>query len=349
MLKILGSIYMPPEASTVAPQVDWLFNFILGITIFFCVLIFAGMLVFCIKYRHRPGHTGGASPGHSTGLELTWTIIPTIIVLVVFFYGFRGFLDMAVVPPNAYEIIVQSKMWNWAFQYPNGTVTSELHVPKDRPIRIVLTSDDVIHSFYIPAFRTQKMSVPGRYNRAWFQATKLSPPEGFPIYCAQYCGTNHSEMISKVIVEEQTNFDRWLENASNPEKQADFTPAGQGEKLYKARGCAGCHTVDGSHSTGPSWKDMFGSKVSLSDGSTVVAEENYVRDSVLYPSKQIVQGYPAVMPSFLGQLKDKEIGWLIDYMKTVSVHANTTGGEAKPVTAPAHPDAPARSAGSNLK
>jgi len=194
MLKILGSFYMPPQASTVAPDVDWLFNFILGITIFFCALIFTGMLVFGIKYRHRPGHEGGEAPGHSTGLELTWTIIPTIIVLVVFFFGFRGFLNMAVVPPNSYEIIVQSKMWNWAFQYPNGTVTSELHVPKDRPIRLVLTSDDVIHSFYIPAFRTQKMSVPGRYNRAWFQATQTGT---IPIYCAQYCGTNHSEMLSK--------------------------------------------------------------------------------------------------------------------------------------------------------
>jgi cytochrome c oxidase subunit 2 len=344
MLQTLASLYMPPQASTVAPDVDWLFNFILGITIFFCLVIFAGLVVFSIKYRHRPGHQGGESPGHSTGLELTWTIIPLIIVLVVFFYGFRGFLNMSVVPPNSYEIIVQSKMWNWAFQYPNGTVTSELHVPKDLPIRLVLTSDDVIHSFYVPAFRTQKMSVPGRYNRAWFQATKLGE---FPIYCAQYCGTSHGEMRSKVVVQEPGNFDRWLEEASNPEKQADFTPQKAGADIYKSRGCIQCHSIDGSHGTGPTWKDMFGSKVALSDGTSVVADENYVRDSVLYPNKHIVQGYQAVMPSYLGGLKDKQIDWVIAYMKTISANANT--GAATPVTAPAHPDAPARSAGSNLK
>lgn len=348
MLKILGSIYMPPEASTVAHEVDWLFNFILGITAFFCLLIFAGMVVFCIKYRHRPGHQGGEAPGHSTGLELTWTIIPLIIVLVVFFYGFRGFLDMSVVPPNSYEIIVQSKMWNWAFQYPNGTVTSELHVPKDRPIRLVLTSDDVIHSFYVPAFRTQKMSVPGRYNRAWFQATELGE---FPIYCAQYCGTSHSKMLSKVVVEEPTQFDRWLEEASNPEKQTDFKPWKAGEDIYKSRGCIQCHTIDGTHSTGPTWKDMFGSQVPLSDGTTVVADENYVRDSVLYPTKQIVKGYQAVMPSYLGGLKDKQIDWVIAYMKTISEPYKKSAGAsgAVPTSAPMHKDEPARSAGSNLK
>ena len=180
------------------------------------------MLVFAIKYRHRPGHEGGESPGHSTALELTWTIVPTIIVLVIFYYGFRGYLDMTVVPPNAYEITVDSKMWNWGFVYPNGHVNPELHIPQNRPVRLILTSQDVIHSLYIPAFRSQKQAVPGRYNRFWFQATEAGVY--FRSTAPSTAAPDHSEMLTKVVVHEPADFDAWLEVASNPEKQPDFTP-----------------------------------------------------------------------------------------------------------------------------
>src|SRR5688572_17306294 len=176
------SAYLPPKASTYAPEVDRVFNGILLVTTFFCMLIFAGMLYFAIKYRHRPGHEGGESPGHSTALELTWTIVPTIIVLVIFYYGFRGYLDMTVAPPNAYEITVTSKMWSFGFVYPNGVISDELHIPKDRPVRLILTSEDVIHALYIPAFRLQKSNAPGRYNRFWLQAKEVGE---YRAYCAQ--------------------------------------------------------------------------------------------------------------------------------------------------------------------
>jgi cytochrome c oxidase subunit 2 len=322
------SLYLPPKASTAAPHVDGVFNAVLGVTIFFCAVIFLGILVFSIKYRHRPGREMGASAGHSTALELTWTIIPTIIVLVLFYYGFRGFVDETVVPPNAYEISVDSYMWGWAFQYPNGHVNSELHIPKDRPIRLVLTSRDVIHSLYLPAFRVQKSAVPGRYNRFWVQATQTGE---FPVYCAQYCGQNHSEMITKVVVHEAADFPRWLEVASDLSKQPGFTPANAGRQIFEARGCKTCHTIDGTASTGPTFKDLFGKQEVLNDG-TVTVDENYIHESILYPAKRVAKGFQPVMPSFLGQLKDQEISWIIAYMKTLSVHAQ---GSASPSPAPA--------------
>jgi cytochrome c oxidase subunit 2 len=331
MLTFLAqSAYLPPKASTVAPYVDLLFNAILFITAFFCLLIFVMMGVFAFKYRHRPGNEGGESPGHSTALELTWTIIPTIIVLVIFYYGFKGFLNETVVPPNAYEINVQSRMWNWGFVYPNGHVDPELHIPKDRPIRLVLTSDDVIHSLYIPAFRVQKMTVPGRYNRFWVEATQAGD---FPVYCAQYCGTNHAEMITKCIVHEQADFNAWLEVASNPEKQSGFTPARAGEQIMKARGCFQCHSMDGSASTGPTLKDAFGRTEALSDGSTITVDENYIRESIYYPQKKIVKGFGPVMPAFLGSLKDREIDWIIAYLKNNSAHFQA-GDAPAPASAP---------------
>jgi cytochrome c oxidase subunit 2 len=336
------SAYLPPKASTLAPDADRVFNGILIVVTFFCVLIFAGMLTFAIKYRHRPGHEGGESPGHSTALELTWTIVPVIIVLVIFYYGFRGYLDMTVVPPNAYEITVESQTWNWTFRYPNGLASPELHIPRDRPIRLVLTSSDVIHSLYIPAFRAQKQAVPGRYNRFWVEGTQTGE---FPIYCAQYCGTNHAKMITSVFVHAPAEFDQWLEIASNPEKQPDFTPVKAGNQIIQARGCTNCHSLDGSAKTGPTFKDLFGRQETLGDGSVSV-DENYVRESILYPNKHVVQGYQAVMPSFLGQLKDREIDWIIAALKTHS--ANFKGGApsgATPATPGGSPPAKGASAG----
>ena len=334
MLTLLAqSLYLPPKASTVAPDVDGLFNTILAIITFFCLLIFCLMIYFAIKYRHRPGGQGGASPGHSTALELSWTIVPTIIVLVIFYYSFRGFLNMSVVPPNAYEIQVRSWMWGWGFVYPNGLETPELHIPKDRPIRVVLTSEDVIHSLYIPAFRVQKNAVPGRFNRFWFQATKV---DEYPIYCAQYCGTNHAEMLSKVIVHEPQDFAKWLEIASNPEKQAGFTPVKAGEQIFKGRGCLQCHTTTGAASTGPTLKDLFGKQEALANGQSVPVDENYLRESIVNPQAKIVRGFQPVMPSF-ANLKERELGWLIAYIKTLSANynaANDPKGPAAPTQQP---------------
>jgi cytochrome c oxidase subunit 2 len=186
---------------------------------------------------------------------------------------------------------------------------------------------------YIPAFRSQKQAVPGRYNRFWIQATETGE---YPVYCAQYCGTNHSKMITKIVVHDPSDFDKWLEIASNPEKQAGFTPVKAGEQLFKAKGCLNCHTLDGNGSTGPTFKDLFGRQETLNDGAVTV-DENYIRESVLYPNKHIVKGFQPQMPSFLGSLRDREIDWIIAALKAHS--ANYKGGapNGTPASAPAAP------------
>lgn len=318
---------MPEQASTVAAEVDWMFYVILYICYFFFFLIVVMMLGFLIKYRHRQGVPDHPAPaGHSLALEMLWTIPPTIIVLFIAWRGLRGFMDMSVPPPNAYEIQVNAQMWNWAFTYPNGTTVSELHVPKDTPIRLVLNSADVIHSLYVPEFRVKKDVVPGRFNKMWFQATEARGEldstgkkyiNGFPIYCTEYCGTSHSEMLSQVIVHPTREmFDDWLADASVWTDK--MTPQARGEQLFGMY-CKACHSVDGSKNTGPTWLNAFGSERALADGSRQVADEDYIRESIYYPQKKIVAGYPAgQMNSFLGQISEQDIGAIIWYMKSLS-------------------------------
>lgn len=320
-----GTWYLPPQASSVAAEVDWLFNWISIVTIFFTVLIFGLMFYFMIKYRYRKGNE---EPQHSTEhnnvLEVTWTAIPTLIVLVIFFYGFRGYLVQLAPPPNAMEIQVSSWMWGWGFTYPNGVTTNQLVLPKDKPVRLVMTSNDVIHALYIPSFRVQKMTVPGRYNRFWVQGTLTTPPgpdgkpiagSGYAIYCAQYCGTSHAEMIAEAFVVEPAEFERYLEIIADP---TGDPPATIGEALYRQKGCNTCHSVDGTSGTGPTFKNVFGSQRTFHDGSTAVADEDYVRESILAPQKRVVKGFgpPSAMATF--QLKDREIDWIIAYLKTIS-------------------------------
>src|SRR4051812_775748 len=196
----LSSFWMPEQASTVAGSVDGLYNFIYYLSLFFFLLITFLVIWFIIKYRHREGGTvHEPAAGHSTALELTWTIIPTVLVLVIFYFGFRGFLNLSIEPPNSYEVQVNARMWNWGFAYPGNVISNDgkLHVPINTPIRLVTQSADVIHSLFIPAFRVKRDVVPGRYNRFWFQATELGE---FDIYCTEYCGRNHSTMLTSVVV-----------------------------------------------------------------------------------------------------------------------------------------------------
>lgn len=330
--------WLPPRASTVAGDVDWLLNFILAITVFFSILILALMVGFVLKYRHRPGHKAVPSAGHSTALELTWTIIPTILVVVIFFYGFRGYLNMIVVPPNTYEIKAEGYTWGWAFTYPNGYVDSNLHVPANTPVRIVLTSRDVIHALYIPSLRVQKMNTPGRYNRMWFEAKwvnedKVNQPtaDGQPyteqheIFCNMYCGQSHSEMLATLYVHKPEDFPAWLEKASDPLQDPNFTPVGYGLTLHAKAGCVQCHSLDGTAGTGPTWKDLWGKEGEFADGTKYKADENYIRESILRPDLHIVKGYGNAMPSYAGQLKDVDIDSLIAYLKSIS--KNWDGGD----------------------
>jgi cytochrome c oxidase subunit 2 len=320
--------WMPQRASTVAGEVDWLFDLILGIAAFFFLLVVTLLVYFVIRYRYREGREQPKTTSHNTPLELVWTIIPTIIVIIIFYFGFRDYMHMAVAPPDSYEIQVTARMWSWTFTYPNGAVTNDLHVPVATPVRLVLQSDDVIHSLYIPAFRLKKDVVPGRYNKLWFEATKTGT---YDLYCASYCGTSHSQMISRVIVHDPEEFKRWLAQAGN--WASTMTPAEAGRMLFERRGCMQCHSTDGSRIIGPTLKDLFASTVSYSGGKKLVADEDYVRESIYDPGAKVVDGFDNVMPSFKGTFTDKDVDAMIAYLKSISAHYKAP--PVAPATAPA--------------
>ncbi len=310
-----STFWLPSRASTVSERVDGLFYFVYWVNVVFFLLIAVMTVGFVLRYRHRKGQSDDIAKGaaHSTALELTWTVVPTLIVIVIFYYGFRGFLDLTVAPNNAMEILVTGKMWNWEFTYPNGHVDTELHVPKDVPVRFVLQSADVIHSFFVPNFRIKKDVVPGRYNKEWAQATV----EGtFPIYCAEYCGTNHSRMRAEVVVQNQDAYNKWLAIASDPFRT--HSPVEVGQMYYRNRGCMQCHSIDGSRIIGPSFRDLFGREETMRDGQKVQVDENYVRESILEPSAKVVASFDPVMPSFKGSLNDKDINAICEYLKSIS-------------------------------
>jgi len=308
-----GSFWMPEQASTTAGEVDKLFYFIFWISVFFFVLIVGLMILFLFRYRRRRSDQSEESPHHNTPLEILWSVIPLILVIIIFVMGFKSYLDTATPPQNAYEIMVTGQKWNWFFTYPNGHTDTELHVPLDQPVRLTLTSEDVIHSLYIPAFRIKMDAVPGRYNKTWFRA---SLPGQYPLLCTEYCGTGHSDMLSWCVVHEVGDFEKWLLAASD--FLATLSPAEGGERLYQIKGCKQCHSVDGSAMVGPTFQGLYGATRTFTDGSSLVAEENYVRESILEPLAKIVAGYEPVMPTFQGKISDAEITALIAYLKKLS-------------------------------
>ncbi|MGD0382794.1 MAG: cytochrome c oxidase subunit II [Thermoguttaceae bacterium] len=306
------SFWLPEQASQIAPTVDWLFYFIYAISLFFFALIVGLMTIFVIRYRRRAGVESGPSPDHNTKLELTWTLIPLAIVIFIFYQGFTAYLDMRTSPSLAYEINVIAKKWQWLFKYPDGHVDEVLHVPLDEPVRLIMTSQDVIHGLYIPAFRINMDVVPGRYNKIWFRAVE---PGEYQLYCTQYCGTSHSDMTTKVVVHTRSDFQSYLKKEANPLK--DLPPAKAGELLYKRRGCAQCHSIDGTAGNGPSFKGIFGKTAELMNARPVEVEENYIRESILNPSAKIVKGYRDQMPTFKGVVTDEEITDLVEFIKSL--------------------------------
>jgi cytochrome c oxidase subunit 2 len=307
-----GSFWFPPSGSNTAVEVDSLFYFILSLSAFFFVLIVGLMVIFAIRYRRRPGYEQSPAPDHNTFLEVAWSVIPGALLVLIFFRGFTTFLDIRTPPAETYEIKVVAKKWSWLFQYPNGYIDNDLHIPVNRPVKLTMSSEDVIHSVFIPAFRAKMDVVPGRYTSMWFDATRTGE---FPLLCAEYCGTKHSDMLATVVVHPSGEFESWLERASN--LLATLPPVEAGKILYTRRGCAQCHTIDGTARTGPSFKGTFGTKQQLADGSTIDLDENYIRESILEPMKKVRAGYRPVMPSYKGQLKDPEIDAIIEYIKSL--------------------------------
>jgi cytochrome c oxidase subunit 2 len=305
-----GIPILPPSASNFSTEVDMLYFFMIGISAFFVVLVAALLVFFSVKFRRRHAMQVGADIHGSLALELTWTIIPLLLSMVMFGWGTSLFFRMARPPADATEVWVIGKQWMWKVQHPEGVrEINELHVPIDRNIRINLGSEDVIHDFGIPAFRQKMDAVPGKITTMWFRATV---PGRYHIFCDQYCGTRHSQMIGDVIAMPPHDFQAWLSGGAS----GGPTMAQGGEQLFKDFVCATCHTPDGK-GRGPSLVNVAGNQVKLTNGVTVVADDNYLRESILNSQAKIVDGYQPIMPTFQGMLTEEQVSALIGYIKSL--------------------------------
>lgn len=297
----------PESASTISSRVDEIYLFLLLVTAFFTILICSLILYFGIRYR-RGSSADRANPPSGTWLEVTWTVIPLGLSMIMFVWGAAVYFDMQTPPANAHEINIVARQWMWKAQHPNGRAElNELHVPTGYPVRLRMISEDVIHSFYVPAFRTKQDVLPGNYTRMWFEATK---PGRYHLFCAEYCGTEHSMMRGTVVVMGPGEYADWLAGQSN------VTPATAGQALFERYRCNSCHKDEGG--VGPSLRDLYGSQVPLQGGGRAVADEQYLRTSILDPAKQVVAGYRPEMPTFRGQLDEQQILQLIAYVKSLT-------------------------------
>jgi cytochrome c oxidase subunit II len=316
-----------------AGKVDALYFFLVAVSAFFVVLVASLILYFGIRYRRRAHAEIGARVVPSLALEIAWTIIPLGLGLVMFGWGANVYFNVARPPAETLDVYVVGKQWMWKFQHLDGQrEINELHVPVGRAVRLTGTSEDVIHSFYVPAFRMKADVIPGRYTTMWFSATKTG---SFHLFCAEYCGTKHSGMIGRIVVMEPNEYQAWLAGGA-----AEGSLASQGQKAFQDLACATCHRAD-AQGRGPVLEGLFGSKVSLNSGQVVLADEAYLRESILSPSAKVVAGFQPVMPTFQGLVSEEQLLALIEYIK--SLRARPAGQPGTPSQGPAPGEAtPAR-------
>ena len=340
--------------SSYSHHFDEPFAFIVWVSIISFMILFVFTVYCLVKYRRRPGVAPESSPAHNTIMEITWTVVPSLTLVFMFLFGFAGYREMLVPKGGGLELNLTAQKWQWTIDYPSGATTREsidanqfvatkrpiFYVPADMPVTLRMKSSDVIHSFYVPDFRLKLDVMPNRYTKYWFEtkldadAKKISAPDekdplhylnGTPfedhwVFCAEYCGDSHSEMAAILRVVPREAFDRWQETNG----VGSLPPAEYG-KILHGQLCATCHSTEGKQLTGPMWNDLYMSNQTMSDGSVIVADEDYIRESILQPAKKIVQGYSNVMPSFQGQLNDKQINAIIAFMKTISKYTPTAG------------------------
>lgn len=307
-----GKSFMPPVGTEIASDVDNLYSFLLWTSFLGCVILIGGMIFFAVKYKRRTDNDKTPYISHNMALEFLWSFIPLVLFLVVFAWGWKVYHDMRVMPENAFEIHVQAKQWQWDFMYKSGKVsTNDFFVPVGVPVKLVMASEDVLHSFYIPSMRIKQDVVPGRYTTLWFKADKTGD---YQIFCTEYCGAAHSAMLAKMHVVPAPDFEKWLQ-----ENEEGLTLAQKGEKLYNSKGCIACHSTDGSVKVGPSWRGLWGSTGhTMANGKSVTVDENYIRESILNPNADIVKGFSAgLMPAQQGLLTEDQLTALIEYIKTL--------------------------------
>jgi cytochrome c oxidase subunit II len=321
----------PVRASTTAGSVDALYIFLVTLSSVMCVGIFTMIAVFAIRYRRGAGNRAEPIEG-SNALELTWTFIPFGIFLFIFTWATYIYFQERTPPRDSTEVYTVAKQWMWKFQHIEGQrEINELHVPVGRDVRMIMTSQDVIHSFYVPAFRIKQDVLPGRYTTAWFHASK---PGTYHLFCAEYCGTMHSGMIGDVVVMEPAQYQTWLSGGA-----AAGSLAETGQGLFASLGCATCHRLD-TQGRGPNLTGVFGKPVLLEDGRTVTADENYVRESILSPAAKVVSGFKPIMPVFQGLVSEEQLNALVAYVKSLT--AQPSGAAGTPNLKPPPGDTPTR-------
>jgi cytochrome c oxidase subunit 2 len=308
----IDSIWLPKASSTLAGSVDQAWDWAMLNGVVFFLIVMLPLAYFVVKYKRRSDKDVTSPVAHNTLIETIWTVIPTAICIALFFVGLAGYIGSSVAPKDAFEINVTAQKWSWTFTYPNGTVSAgKLVVPKGRPVRLVMSSVDVIHSFFVPEFRVKQDVIPGQYTSVWFEATEAKETA---VLCTEYCGNGHSEMMATVEVLEPQKFDEWLETGG---EDNSVPPAERGKQLFTQWSCNTCHSIDGSKGIGPSFQGLFGKDETLMDGSTAKVDENYVRESILQSTAKVVKGYAPIMPVFQGQLKDAQVDALVAYIKTL--------------------------------
>jgi cytochrome c oxidase subunit 2 len=319
MDRVGANYWFPRNVNIEADDSDMMYFATLGLSIFFFFAITFAVVYFTWKYRHRKGHKAEPSPSHHDVLEITWTIIPTIIVVFLFYYGWRGYIRVVTPPVKAVEVQVQAWRWAWNFTHSNGVEDSDLHVPVNQPVRLVMTSRDVLHAFYVPVMRTKQDIIPRRYTHLWFYPTK---PGTYRLHCAEYCGTDHSQMGRQsdgrravIVVHEPGDYERYL--ADKSASSSNMAPDKLGAMLYEKKGCVACHTIDGTQRVGPTFKGVWGKEAPQEGAPARLVDENYIRESLMYPSKSGRPGFQRTMPSFDGQLKEKEIEGIIAFIKSL--------------------------------
>jgi len=314
---------LPPQASTVAVEVDALYAFLVAITAFFTLLVAGLFLYFGLVYARKSEADRPIQVHPPAWLEIAWSVIPLLICLVLFVWGVALYFKIYTPPKDAVTIHVVGKRWMWKVQHMSGArEINELHVPIGVPIRLLITSEDVLHAFSLPAFRIKRDAIPGTMTTTWFEATKVGQ---YHLFCAEYCGTNHSVMGGTVHVMEKDAYQRWL---SGP--NAGLPPAVQGERLFEEMNCVSCHRA-GAAQRGPVLEGLYGKPVVLRGGATVTADDAYIRESITNPTAKIVNGFEPLMPVYLSQLSEEQVNALLAYVR------DTLGKVEPPKTSPASP------------
>ena len=299
----------PVRASTIAPRVDALFIFMIAVTGFFTVMIFTLIFIFALRYR-RSRHPVAVQIEGSNALELTWTLIPFVVFMLMFVWGASIYMVEAQPPPNSMEIFVVAKQWMWKFEHPEGTrEINELHVPVGRDIRLTMISQDVVHSLSLPAFRVKQDVLPGRYTTEWFHPIA---PGRYHLFCTQYCGTQHSGMIGEVVVMEPAAYQAWMGGGAT-----EGSLASVGQRMFQQLGCSSCHRSD-IQGRGPNLEGVYGRQVKLDDGRTVTADDGYLRESILTPGAKVVSGYQSIMPVFQNIVSEEQLLALMAYIKSMA-------------------------------